>query len=146
MNEKRIRQSVKTAKKTPTHNRHSLVQYEWKAGQSGNPGGRPRHSHEVRMAFQEFTQKALDTLVALMDDRNGLIRCRAAETVLARGWGLPQPVEPTEEGNKGEMLADFSRLSNEEWEQFKKLNHKVLVEQEGQPNQLPEHHQKVYRV
>ena len=42
-----------------------------------------------------------------------------------------------DEGNQGEMLADFSRLSNEEWEQFKVLNAKVLVEKEGEPTQLP---------
>jgi len=104
--------------------------------------GRIAFPHELRLAFQEYTQHSLDTLVKALDAENPYIQIKTAETILNRGWGPPQPLEHTEEEKKGEMLADFSRLSNEEWEQFKKLNHKVLVQKDEGPD--PARDQKVY--
>jgi hypothetical protein len=76
---------------------------------------------------------------------SGFLRIRAAEAILARAWGPPAPIEHSDEGNKGEMLADFSKLTNEEWEQFKKLNHKVVIQKdEDNPVPFPSREQKIY--
>jgi len=48
------------------------------------------------------------------------------------------------EGKQGEMLADFSRLSNEEWEAFKVLNAKIIVKKEGEPTPILTRDHKVY--
>ena len=114
----------------------------WKKGQSGNPSGRIAFPHELRLAFQEYTQQALDTLVKALDAENPYVQIKAAEVILNRGWGPPQPMEHTEEESKGEMLADFSKLNDKEWEQFKKLNHKVLVQTDDTPD--PARDQKVW--
>ena len=42
------------------------------------------------------------------------------------------------------MLADFSRLSNEEWEAFKVLNAKIIVKKEGEPTPILTRDHKVY--
>jgi hypothetical protein len=118
----------------------------WAKGQTGNPGGRPKFPHEVRVAFQSNTMEAIDTLLKHMrESPNDLVQVRCAETILNRGWGLPAPMEPKAEGASGEMMADFSKLSDKEWEQFKALNHKVLVQKEGQePNPPIARDQKMY--
>ena len=116
----------------------------WKKGQSGNPSGLIKFPKELRADFQAWCPTALERVVQLMKGKNDTLALRAAEVILSRGYGPPSlPIED-EETRDGEMLADFSRLSNDEWEQFKKLNAKVLVQKEGEPTQLPEHHQKVY--
>ena len=61
----------------------------WKKGVSGNPGGRssdPRIA-KVKEAALANCQKAIKTLVELLDDENGSIRCKAAEALLDRGVG-----------------------------------------------------------
>jgi len=97
----------------------------WKKGQSGNPSGRIAFPHELRMAFQEYTQQSLDTLVKALDHPQFCVK--AAEVILARGWGPVQAPEVKEDGSSGQMLADFSKLSDKEWQTFKELNAKVLV-------------------
>jgi len=102
----------------------------WKPGQSGNPSGRIAFPHELRLAFQAWCPEALEHLVKFMRGKDGKLALRAAEVILSRGYGPPSI--PLEEDLKqtGEMLADFSRLSNAEWEEFKKLNAKVLVKRD----------------
>ena len=124
------------------HTKRQAPRTAWQKGQSGNPGGRPTFPHELRMAFQAHTEQALEVLVHNLESSNELIQIKCAEAILNRGWGPPQPIEHIEEESKGEMLADFSKLNDEEWEQFKKLNHKVLVQKDESPD--PAREQKIY--
>lgn len=59
---------------------------QFKPGQSGNPGGRPSVTREVRALAQEHSATAVRTLVELMttsaDER---VRLAAATAVLDRG-------------------------------------------------------------
>ena len=126
-----------TKRKPPPH--------AWKKGQSGNPSGRVKFPHELRLAFQAHTEQALEVLVRNMDSNQPLIQIKAAEVILNRGWGPPQAIEPTEEEKPGEMLADFSKLNDKEWEQFKKLNQKVLTQKDEAGNDIvPARDQKVW--
>lgn len=62
----------------------------FKAGQSGNPGGRPKDSVRVREIAREKSEEALNVLLTLMQtaakDRD---RIAAACAVLDRGLGKP---------------------------------------------------------
>lgn len=63
----------------------------FKPGQSGNPNGRPKMPPELIKAFRDRTQDALNTLVEIMNDKDGRgsERVKAAEVVLDRAWGKP---------------------------------------------------------
>ena len=63
----------------------------FRAGHSGNAGGRPRDEHKVSELARSYTTDAIDTLVDLMrhgkDDR---VHGKAAQALLERGWGKPR--------------------------------------------------------
>ena len=61
----------------------------WKPGQSGNPGGRPKVSAEIRDLARDHGAKAIERLVALMHSKNESVAVRAAEALLDRGYGRP---------------------------------------------------------
>ena len=60
----------------------------FKAGQSGNPGGRPKDEHRVAELARSYTLEAIDTLVELMrDGKDERMRGTAAQALPDRGWG-----------------------------------------------------------
>lgn len=61
----------------------------WKPGQSGNHGSRPKAVAEIRDLAREHGQKAIERLVELLDSKNESVALRAAEALLARGYGRP---------------------------------------------------------
>ncbi|MDI6773155.1 MAG: DUF5681 domain-containing protein [bacterium] len=70
----------------------------WQPGQSGNPGGRPKAVVAVAELARQHTEEAVATLAAIMRAEVRGVRpgdmVRAAEALLARGWGQPtQPLE-----------------------------------------------------
>ena len=60
---------------------------KFKAGQSGNPGGRPKIPEDVKEATRAACPKAVAVLVELLDDKKPLVRLEAAKTLLDRGYG-----------------------------------------------------------
>lgn len=68
-------------------------------GASGNPNGRPKSNAELAEAARVFTLESLDTVLEIMRDKKqaGPTRLRAAEMLLARGWG--EPTKPIAIGN-----------------------------------------------
>jgi hypothetical protein len=59
-------------------------------GQSANPGGRPKGYGNVRELAREYTEEAIEALVALMrDSSNKMASAKAASELLSRGWGQP---------------------------------------------------------
>lgn len=59
----------------------------FRKGSSGNPGGRPPLSAEVRLRAQEATPAALDKIVALMDSDDPRIVLMACKEILDRAFG-----------------------------------------------------------
>lgn len=62
---------------------------KWQPGQSGNPGGRPRETAELRELARQYTTEAIQTLVSIMQDKDAspTARCAAANALLDRGFG-----------------------------------------------------------
>jgi hypothetical protein len=58
-------------------------------GQSGNPGGRPSMSLELRKSVQGHAAKALEYLATVSQDKNARPehRIKAAEILIDRGFG-----------------------------------------------------------
>src|SRR5690348_15681127 len=63
-------------------------------GRSGNPGGRPKETHEVKDLARKHTKEALERLLFWMRSDNAKASVTAAQTLLDRGYGkATQPVE-----------------------------------------------------
>ena len=58
-------------------------------GRSGNPGGRPKSSLQLKELARKHTPKAIETLVNALSDDSGRTRVAAAEALLDRAWGRP---------------------------------------------------------
>ena len=69
-------------------------------GQSGNPtGARPERVTRVRVLAREQTEKAINALIAALDDDSARVRVAAAEALLDRGWGrAPQAITGADDG------------------------------------------------
>jgi hypothetical protein len=62
----------------------------FRAGQSGNPGGRPRAEPKVRDLARKHTTAAINGLAAILkDSESDLAKVSAANALLDRGWGKP---------------------------------------------------------
>jgi len=61
-------------------------------GQSGNPGGRPKGYGTLREIARKHTDKAIQTLVEVVNDAGASpsARVAAANALLDRGWGRPE--------------------------------------------------------
>lgn len=71
----------------------------FKPGQSGNPLGRSKDSYRVSDLAKTHTEKALNTLVEIIEDKKAppAARVQAATAILDRGWGKPvQQIEKNE--------------------------------------------------
>lgn len=58
-------------------------------GESGNPGGRPAGLSRVTELARAHSEKAIDALVAALDEPDPMVRMKAADMLLTRAWGKP---------------------------------------------------------
>ena len=67
----------------------------FKAGKSGNPGGRPKLPPEVvhvRELARQYTEQAITALVEVLESDSAAGRVAAANALLDRGWGKAEQV------------------------------------------------------
>ena len=73
-------------------------------GQSGNPGGRPKESNDLKELARKHTEEALDRLVFWMRSENASVSVSASQGILDRGYG--KPVQATElSGKDGQPIS-----------------------------------------
>jgi hypothetical protein len=73
----------------------------FKAGQSGNPSGRPKVPQHIRDMARALTEEAIGTAAEIMRNpaETGSARMAAVNAILDRGWGKPsQPLDGDGEG------------------------------------------------
>lgn len=90
---------------------------KYKAGESGNPGGRPKEYRTVVDLARKRTVRAVKVLTEIMENSaaDAGARVKAAATLLDRGWGkAPQVLEVQRTIKPREMsLADIRRRREE---------------------------------
>lgn len=64
---------------------------------SGRPKGRKSISNELRLAFQEHTETALNGIVAIARDTNHPQHFKALQLILERGYGSPSAINEAEQ-------------------------------------------------
>lgn len=75
-------------------------------GMSGNRGGRPKAAVSVQALARERTEEAIETLAGIMrHGKTEAARVRAAEVLLARGWG--QPTQPLDLEGKHDLIIRY---------------------------------------
>ena len=81
----------------------------FKKGQSGNPGGRPKVIAEVRDLARKQTDKAVKTLISIMDNIKAAdaARAAAANSLLDRGWGRPAQVVSGDPENPHKLIVEI---------------------------------------
>lgn len=62
---------------------------KFQKGQSGNPGGRPKESDEVKELARQHGPEAIEKLVAWLRSDNPKASVSAANALLDRGYGKP---------------------------------------------------------
>ena len=60
---------------------------QWQAGQSGNPGGKPKGLNDVGALARVHTAAAIEALAKALNDPKTAVP--AATVLLNRGWGQP---------------------------------------------------------
>lgn len=93
----------------------------FRPGQSGNPGGRPKDTDDVRQMAQRHTPEAITRLVAWMRSENPKASVTASLALIERGYGRPlQPMDITQR-----TKLDLTRLSDSELSALEQLMRKA---------------------
>lgn len=61
----------------------------FKAGKSGNPGGRPKENPEVKLLAQAHAPRAIERLAEIMESTDERAAAAASSALLDRGYGKP---------------------------------------------------------
>jgi len=80
---------------------------QWKKGESGNPGGRPKMNPELRKALTNHTMEALEVVINILRDNESKHsdKIRAAEFIYAYALGKPVQEQVVSVG-ENEISAD----------------------------------------
>lgn len=85
-----MKNSAENSEITASNSARPLPGRPFVAGQSGNPGGRPKVLRQLRELARGHTERAIGVLVECLDDPDPRVRLVAANTLLDRGWGKAQ--------------------------------------------------------
>ena len=82
----------------------------WKKGQSGNPGGRPKLSPELRQLLLDKSGRAIERLVELMESQDERIAFMASKEILDRTYGRPKDAD-TDDDDKRSVTINIVKLA-----------------------------------
>jgi hypothetical protein len=82
----------------------------WKKGESGNPSGRPRESHELKELARSHGEHCINRLVELTKDKNGKVAVTACSILLDRGYG--KAVQTIEGGGAPPAISPHQEVIN----------------------------------
>lgn len=84
---------------------------KFKPGESGNPGGRPKVSQEVKDLARRHTEDAMQALIDIATDSKSppSSRVAAAQALLDRGWGKATQHVEAKVGPLDNLSADEQR-------------------------------------
>jgi len=83
-----------------------VVGRPFKKGQSGNPGGIPKGTADVRAAARQHTDRAIARLKKAIDSKDERVAVEASKAMLDRGWG--RPVQALSGPDEGPVVIDFN--------------------------------------
>ena len=83
----------------------------FQAGQSGNPGGRPKESAEIRALARQHSPKAFARIIGLIDSEDEKVAFNAAKEVLDRAYGKPAQSH-TGEGGEGPIIVRIAPIDD----------------------------------
>lgn len=90
----------------------------WSAGQSANPGGRPKKTDEMREAealARKNSPAAIRRLVALMESKDPNAAIKAANSILDRAFGRPAQAITGPDGDPlVAQVVDWSKVTDEQ--------------------------------
>lgn len=100
----------------------------FRKGQSGNPGGRPAVSGELRALARERTATAIEVLAKIMENAKSppAARVSACRELLDRGYGRPESALNAKIETQAAPELDFSRLTPEEREKLEELHAAIM--------------------
>ena len=101
--------------------------HRFKPGQSGNPAGRKKGNLNtatsgIRELARQYTDQAIFALVQALRSRSQLVRVKAAEALLDRGYGKPTQHLEIEAGS------DLAAALDRAWARVNETNDVPLIE------------------
>ena len=90
---------------------------QFKPGQSGNPGGRPKIPEDVKMAFRAACPEAVEILIGIMRNpkEKTPYRLDAIKTILDRAYGKPVQAQDIsfDMDSTADVMAQIRRVAME---------------------------------
>ncbi len=80
---------------------------QFRKGKSGNPGGRPKSTGDLRKLAQTNTEAAVERLVFWMQSTNAKASVSACAALLDRGWGKPSQAITGEDGGPVKLAVEW---------------------------------------
>ncbi len=90
-------------------------------GKSGNPGGRPKHAHDIQALARQYTAEAIAALYeALADSKT---KVQAACALLDRGYGKPLQTVQSETTVRYVARVPDKAETSDQWQQQHQPDH-----------------------